>query len=178
MPLSREESLQVVSDFFEVKGSFADRRPEGMSASAYPRALADRLASLDDTSQSEVAGILIEYATSGSNALNRAAGYVSADLALRGAAKAFTAHVQKIEEWLETGLALGWWDSDVILKTAPAEAANAIQLINVLWCCDEIAAQAITDKFRARTSSQTLLASLAKSMLLPEVRRSMNETAE
>jgi hypothetical protein len=170
---SREEAARIVSDFFEVKGEFSTHPPEGMAASVYPKALARFLKGLDEETQSEVGGVLLEYAMGGSDAFGQAAAYVSLDLAMRGLTTAFVPHLGKITEWFESRLELGWWETDASYESAPPEAHNAISLINVLRCCDETGGKQLTDMLLQRTSSEKLRALLMKSTLLHQARKSV-----
>lgn len=96
MPKSREQAVQIVSDFFEVKGEFAGHRPEGMSGSAYPKVFARFVADLDAESQTQIGGVLLEYALDGSHPFSQASAYVFAEMSLRGLREVVVPHVSDL----------------------------------------------------------------------------------
>src|ERR1700719_2088352 len=166
--MSREEAGQIVTDFFEARGGFSVSPPEGMSASSYPRTLARFLENLDQEAQAEIVGVLLDFAITGGHTFSHAAAYVSSDLAIRGMTAAFMPHVPRIREWFENRRERRWWTSGEAGEEAIDEARSAIQLMNVLWCCDASAAGELTDMILQQTSNERLRSSLARSKLLLE----------
>ena len=173
MSTLRSKAIQIITDFFQVTGPFSEPGPEGAAASSYPRTLARFAFGAEEELQSEIAGVLLDYAMDGSHPFSQGSAYLCSELALRGLAKAFTPHVSKIMEFFESRGTMGWWMTDASFEEAAPEANNAIPLINVLWCCDEHAARGLTDMLLHQTASQKLRASLMRSKLLPQALRSM-----
>ena len=174
MPTSREEAVRIVRDFFDGTGEFASEHREGMAGSLYPKVLSQFVAGLDDASQTEIGAVLMDYALDGSQALSHASAYVLADVALRGPMAVIMPHVSRIKLWLEDGLRTGWWISDTSYDIAPVAAKNLMLLMNVVWCSDEEAAHQMTEAILQTTSSSKLRASLLKSKLLPQIRKSIS----
>jgi hypothetical protein len=168
-----DEAAAIIADYFGVKGRFMGYRPEGMSGSTYPQALADFLQNADKELQMATIGLLLDYAMNSKHPLSQVSAYDCTDLALRGLCPAFVPHVPKVLKWLEDGLRAGWWMTDATYKSAPSEATNLISMINVLWCCDETSAGAITEKLIAQTTSEQLKESLSRSRLLPQTRKAI-----
>jgi hypothetical protein len=167
------EAAEIITDYFGVKGRFSGYSPEGMSASVYPQALADFLRGVDQGLQQVTVALLLDYAMDGDHPFSKASAHDCFELVLRGLSPAFAPHVQKIMKWLEDGLRAGWWTTDAMYESAPMQARNVISLINVLWCCDENSAAAITKTLISQTTSKELKDSLSRSKLLPQVRKAV-----
>ena len=163
------EAIDIVNEFFEVKGRFSASRPEGMAASTYTRDLANYLAGVDEKLRSEVVGVLLQSAMEGSNSLSAGSGHVCADLAIGGMRTAFATHINRVRNWFAKGIQTGWWRNDAGYESAPMEAKGFIHLMNVLWCCDREAAERLSDTILAQTTNEAVRESLTRSKFLPRV---------